>query len=87
MSDIHIDSDVPMTKTKIHIEDNIPIPVRDTGGRYPVYPYRDLRVGQSFFAVMPCLNTSQWHRSTGFKFRTQTVTENGIRGTRCWRVS
>lgn len=56
-----------------------------------LYPLRELCVGQSFF--VPGIKSSQIggstasvSKSTGFTFTCRAVTEDGIAGTRVWRI-
>lgn len=68
------------------IQENIPIPdVGYAGGRPKLYPFEQLRVGDSFFAAKrPCTTTYQ--QKTGWRFTTRRVVENGQPGFRVWRV-
>lgn len=63
---------------------------RRSGGRPPAYPLRIMEVGQSFFtphAKPQTIGTTRIADETGFKFAKRTVTEDGVTGTRCWRVA
>lgn len=59
------------------------------------YPWRDMEIGDSFFvpdADLPKskadgLRPSMALIKTGFKITRRTVTENGVRGIRIWRVA
>jgi hypothetical protein len=72
--------------TSIQIDSDI-LPPAPRIGRTPTYPYGSMAVGQSFFAPVKHVNPSQWTRTTGFRFRTKAVTENGVVGVRCWRIA
>lgn len=88
-----------MTTAGILIERNVPIPPAHAGykwkggGRPPKYPWRYLKMGESFLVwctpaqVIPVMNALTNARSfaekqTGFKFTMRRV-ESGIR---IWRV-
>jgi hypothetical protein len=73
------------------IESNIPIPPRGDGSR-ETYPFSKMAVGDSFFA--PGATTqklagsfSTQRRRYGRKFSVRTLTENGVKGVRVWRVA
>ena len=73
----------------ITIDSNIPIPARTGRGRNPLYPFREMEVGESFFAagkrtqiVLKCA-----HRHRPKLFSCRTVVENGVKGVRAWRVA
>lgn len=38
-----------MSKTKLVIEDNVPLPTKDSRGRSIYYPWRDMKIGTSVF--------------------------------------
>lgn len=69
----------------IKIDKGVPIP--NGSGGYSVYPWAEMEVGDSFFAPVPGLSGSiaGAARKYGWKFRTQTTVENGIKGVRVWR--
>ena len=74
----------------IPIDKGIPV-AKDTRGKPRKYPMEDLEVGDSFFAegrksgdIGPVLARAR--KSTGRKFTSRTVTENGVIGTRVWRI-
>ena len=69
------------------IEDHVPMPTEPESGRPAKYPFRAMKIGQSFFANVPDVNTTQWTKRTGYKFRVRHTTENGVTGVRCWRIS
>jgi hypothetical protein len=69
------------------IERGIPSP-----GDFRCYPWRHMQLGDSFFAAKPPKVVSAaaccWaKRNPGYKFITRKVRENGVCGTRCWRVA
>ena len=71
------------------VEDGVPIPDKRQPGRPSKYPFETMEIGQSFFApgikVRKVGNAARHYRPK--RFRCRTVVENGIRGTRCWRVA
>lgn len=71
------------------VEDGVPIPDKRQPGRPSKYPFDTMEIGQSFFApgikVRKVGNAARHYRPK--RFRCRTVVENGIRGTRCWRVA
>jgi hypothetical protein len=57
------------------------------------YPFREMAVGDSFFAPLGGAQRSSlsrmatgWTKDTGFKFVTRKATEGGQEGVRIWRV-
>lgn len=70
---------------QIVIEKNIPAPAIT---RTRTYPFREMEIGDSFFVTAtPVVNIhgcARRHRPK--KFICRTVTENGVRGIRVWRV-
>ena len=81
------------------LQDGIPTPDRTTSGGRPLATTTDtvsgairlMAAGQSFFTT--ALNSSvsgtlsRIAKETGRRFTSRTVTENGVRGVRVWRVS
>jgi len=73
------------------IDNDIPLTVHGQAR----YPFRKLQVGQSFFVSDPkrfvgCRRAASMtgpRIGNGVKFVTRTVTENGVKGVRIWRVS
>jgi hypothetical protein len=66
--------------------DTVPIPAAK-GGRPPKYPYKELVLGQSFFAAgVSHINTKSWSNVTGYRFTIRRVTENDIAGVRVFRI-
>jgi hypothetical protein len=70
------------------VQKGIPIP-ENGAGRPRSYPFKEMAIGDSFFMAgknrYRGLYTSARH--AGVKIVTRTVTENGERGLRCWRVA
>jgi hypothetical protein len=77
----------PMTIT---IDRNVEIPVpAKNSGRPPIYPWRKLAIGDSFFApgkTHQTLGATAGTRGPGIKVTTRAVTENGVSGVRVWRI-
>jgi len=67
------------------IDKDVPIP--QVLGQYP---FEQMEIGDSFFAAGHTTNQIQNaasnHRKKGKKFRSRRVTENGVEGTRIWRI-
>jgi len=73
------------------VESHIPMPVVKLG-RPTKYPFGAMEVGDSFFLsgasydlVAPAAR--MFGTRHGRKYRVRTVTENGSRGVRVWRVA
>lgn len=76
-----------MNDGAIKIDKNFPPPF---SGKARKYPFRDMEIGDSFFAEIPVSRLSQAahnNRQEGRKYTSRTVTENGVKGTRIWRIS
>lgn len=70
-----------MKKQKVKIEKNVPIP--DNAGRPSLYPWRTLKVGESFLVNQPKFmvgNANTRHAPKKF------VTKKEGKGTRVWRI-
>ena len=81
-----------MSETSHYPIDSI-IPFRSQRG--PIHPFKELKVGQSFFRpiVLPREAHSVRSMTRQFKvkhpgtdFRTQVLTEKGVKGIRVWRT-
>jgi hypothetical protein len=70
------------------IEDGVPISKKIGNGRPSKYPFRQMLVGQSCFIPdkTPKSLNSLFPKTDGIKFTMRTVTENGIKGVRVWRI-
>lgn len=73
--------------TVIRIEKGVPIPTKTNEGRPRIYPFDELKVGESFFvngktAGFISGSRDQAQRRTGFVFAARTV-EGGVR---VWRT-
>ncbi len=72
---------------KISIERGIPAPVLHARNKYP---FQEMLVGDSFFCTQKdgsVSSSAAWvQKKHGFKFTCRIVVENGVKGTRCWRV-
>lgn len=73
-----------VASTEIKIDKGVPCPSR----RNRIWPFPEMEIGDSFFA--PGKSGANLHVASrsapSFKFTTRTVTENGVKGTRVWRV-
>ena len=73
------------------IDKNVPAPAVANLGAPAKYPWRAMDVGDSFFVpektasymTSAALNAG---RTLGRKYTVRTVTENGVKGARVWRV-
>jgi hypothetical protein len=76
------------------IESNIPIPkIRSTGAQLK-YPWDALKVGDSFFvpdgdvSALTSIGKQYFkNRNISVKIKCRTVTEDGVKGVRVWRVA
>lgn len=73
----------------ITIDKNVPLPILIKKGAPRKYPLSDLEVGESFFAAgkLPSDIRPLATRLRPKKFAVRTVTENGVKGVRVWRLS
>jgi hypothetical protein len=74
------------------IETGIEAPVKSRG-REPKYPWRELDIGDSFFASVAdapgrSLRSSMIHaqKRYGLVLTSRTRVENGVKGIRIWRI-
>ena len=79
------------TRETIRIDSDISLPSPKGGAGVVKYPFRQLEVGQSFFVpgkTQADLSGSigAARRAMGRKFATRRVTEDGVTGTRVWRL-
>lgn len=70
---------------EIPIDDNVPIPAIHK------YPFRHLKVGQSFFApgvTITLLSSYAWHykQKFGFQYTMRSRIEQRKKGVRVWRI-
>jgi len=76
----------------IRIDKNVPLPPlqkpRQAKGREPIYPWRAMGVGDSFFTTTKNVanRISDMGNRLNMKFATETRLENGESGIRVWRV-
>lgn len=75
----------------IRVDRGIPLPGNINRGRKGRYPWRQMQPGDSFFVPGKSSNTlaacSRHLRSkTGMDFTGRKVVENGVVGTRVWRL-
>lgn len=78
--------------TMIKIDKGVPVPVEGTrGGRKTIYPWAEMQPGDSFFAPRAKhanVNVNRVRKHVpNSTWTTRTVTENGIRGIRVWRLT
>ena len=74
----------------IKMDTGIPIP--ETRGQSPGIPLATMEVGHSFFVprTIGSVSSSISHhkvRNPGKNFTVRTVTENGVKGIRIWRIA
>lgn len=84
-----------ITQTAYPIDKGVPIPPINKaykGSTNPVYPWHRMEIGDSFFVGdartnivtrMACQTSARFP----MKFTCRTLTENGVRGVRVWRVA
>ena len=71
-----------------HLETDIPIPPKVPAGAPDKYPYRTIKVGESFLVHRATqFSTQPWQKKTGFSYSIRRVTENGVDAWRCWRTA
>jgi hypothetical protein len=76
----------------VKVERGVPIPPERLPGRFPVYPWRDMEIGDSF-AVDRARDRQVrsvawgWGKRHGQKFTVARVVEDGIEKVRCWRIA
>lgn len=76
----------------IEFQTDVPMPSPASGpGRPPEYPFRTMPVGASFFVAgmsqkKMSATTYRYYKEYGMKFSTRKVMENGVEGTRVWRM-
>lgn len=78
--------------SEIKIDKGIPVaPMPNGAGRMALYPFRQMEVGDSFFvpktgqSITGPIAHAQSRMDA--KFSRRTVTENGVTGTRVWRIA
>lgn len=76
--------------SEFKIETDIPIPT-SLNGYSSKYPWEKLEIGHSFFVKdkkPPALSTTRRYAEKKFhtKYASKLVTENGVQGTRIWRI-
>lgn len=77
--------------SEIKIDNNVPIPANaGRRGKGSMYPFSEMEVGDSFFVSRPQKtmtgSVSSAARKNSAKYTTRSVTENGVSGTRVWRI-
>lgn len=77
----------------MQIDKNVPVP-SDIAGRGKRSIFADMVPGDSIFFPNDNITTivsraGAWVRNSknGWKFTSRTVTENGVKGVRCWRIA
>lgn len=76
--------------SEIKIEKGVPIPAPSRREYVSKYPWRRLEVGDSFFAadkLISSMGIDNMRKKSGFNFTARTVTENGVKGVRVWRIA
>ena len=70
------------------VEDGVPIAKVKQPGRPSKYPFDTMEIGQSFFApgLKPMTVGNAARHKKPKRFRCRAVVENGVKGTRCWRI-
>ena len=74
----------------IAVDHDVPVPIGDGIGRIPKYPWASMAVGDSFFVpgkgANDLLGAARPRKLLGEKHTCRTLTENGVKGVRVWRV-
>jgi hypothetical protein len=70
----------------ITIDMDVPVPQVDHSRGTP-YPWKTLQLGQSFFAPVSQVSSTNWSHKTGFKYTIRSVEEGGVKGVRVWRIA
>ena len=69
------------------IEDGVPLPKKQASTRPRKFPFHEMTRGQSVFIPdRTVASMGPRIRFVGKKFTSRTVTENGIKGVRVWRI-
>lgn len=83
----------PAPVAAIKIEKGVPMP-NPKGGRPPVYPWRDMAVGDSFAVPVPSGRGSAQRSAArlqakrhGGRYTCRTRVEDGVRVVRIWRTA
>lgn len=75
---------------KITVDKDVPLPEGAGMRGSAKYPWADMAVGDSFFTVTPAEVVSGAiavrRRKHKERHASRTVTENGVKGTRVWRI-
>lgn len=74
----------------IKVESGIPVPARTNrqGGRLPIYPFADLKVGESFFVPGKTVKTMSHTASKAAKrLEIKLITRTVEGGVRVWRTA
>ena len=73
----------------IPIDKNISVPSRIGNAPIRKYPFQEMELNDSFFApsAKPANFSTCARPYRPKKFITRTVTENGVKGTRVWRIA
>ena len=73
---------------EINLDKNVPLPSKRAQAQ--VYPFDKMEIGDSFFVDLETGRTVRNRASlmtrSDFRLTCRTVTENGIRGVRVWRI-
>lgn len=80
----------------INIRRGVKIPQKKATGRPPIYPFGQMREGDSFFLPVEshtgkhpihAAAANYRHRNPDFSYTVRTVEENGQHGIRVWRTA
>jgi hypothetical protein len=70
----------------IKIDKNVPLPAKASGKNGNKYPFREMKVGDSFFIEMPQAMASATTRTARLSGLGKYTTRREGSGTRIWRV-
>lgn len=78
---------------QIEVTNTVPVPASRSRKGTCKYPFATMNVGDSFFVALSTHTFDAYIRSwkarsqSTFKFTVRTVTENGVKGVRVWRIA
>ncbi len=81
----------PLGSFDVAVQSDVPMPAKCAGRKLRSFPWMEMKVGDSFFSPREqhgmARNAHAAGQRYGLKFATRAVTENGIEGTRIWRLA
>lgn len=77
---------MPAARQVVKIDKGVPVPAPYNAK----YPWKSLKINDSFFIPQAQRTQSNLHAAalqSKIKVKTRTVTENGVKGVRVWRIA